>query len=295
MRTMSLYETGESDGAVSLASLFDGGFEGSLDYGAPSLEKLVDIAVRGGWPDALSLDPKDYGHVAATYLEYAVEDACILDTNNGQGAPVNRDKMRMLLRSLARNESTVASNARILKDMAAYDGGTIAKETFYNYADRLDRIHLISDTPCFRPDVRSDMRIGKAPKRHLTDVSLAIAAMGLGRGSLMEDLNTFGFFFESLCEHDLQLYAEASGGRLFHYRDGRDREIDAIVETSDGRWGALEIKLGFSQADRAAENLLKFADMMGKEGTPPEFLCIVCGMTRYAYRRPDGVYVVPVT
>ena len=156
-------------------------------------------------------------------------------------------------------------------------------------------MHLINDLPGFSPNLRSDARIGKNPKRHLTDVSLAIASLNLNHEMLRNDLNTFGLLFESLCEHDLQIYVEHNGGHLFHYRDGRGREIDAIVEMSDGRWGAFEIKLGAGQIDSAAENLLKLDRFFREEGCPPSILCIVCGMTTYAYRRPDGVYVVPIT
>ncbi len=124
---------------------------------------------------------------------------------------------------------------------------------------------------------------------------MAVSALGVTSDMLMEDLNTFGFLFESLCIHDLKIYAEHMGGRLFHYRDGRGREIDAVVELRDGRWGAFEIKVGAGQIESAAKNLLGIRDLMEKEGRPPSVMCVICGMTRYAYRRPDGVYVVPIT
>ena len=205
------------------------------------------------------------------------------------------NKMRMLLRSLSRNESTLASDATVMKDMKRFDDENIAIETYYDYMDCLDRIHLIDEVPSFRPNVRSDVRIGKTPKRHLADVSLAIASLGLDREALMNDLNTFGFMFESLCMHDLRIYSEHIGGKLFHYRDGRGREIDAVTELPDGRWGAFEIKLGMGQTDEAARRLLSLKDLFLKEGRPPSALCIVCGMTDYAYERPDGVFVVPIT
>lgn len=179
--------------------------------------------------------------------------------------------------------------------MREYENESISNDTFADYMNCLHRMHLIDDTPSFSPNVRSDARIGKSPKRHLTDVSLAVAAMRLNVRMLRNDLRTTGFLFEALCEHDLQIYVEHEGGRLFHYRDGRGREIDAVVEAEDGRWGAFEIELGAGKIDAAAENLKRMEEFFRKEGTPPSVLCVVCGMTRYAYRRPDGVCVVPIT
>jgi uncharacterized protein len=289
MRTMTLFETGDSDARVSLKGLFDSGIQ-MTDCGETTLDRLVDLTIRGGWPGALGLDRDDYGIIPRSYVRSAVEDACRLD-----GGIRNERKMSMLLRSLSRNESTLAGNTTISRDMKSFDDENIAIETYYDYIDRLDRIHLIDDTPSFRPNLRSDVRVGKAPKRHLTDVSLAIAALGLSRDMLIGDLKTFGFMFESLCEHDLGLYAEYAGWKLFHYRDGRGREIDAVVETDDGRWGAFEVKLGPDQIDAAASNLIKVRDLFEKEGSPPSVMCVICGMSKYAYMRPDGVCVVPIT
>jgi hypothetical protein len=203
--------------------------------------------------------------------------------------------MAMLLRSLARNESTTVNDTTVIEDMKRYDDEVISRETYDEYLDCLDRIHLIEETPSFRPNVRSNLRIGKTPKRHLTDVSLAAAALRLNGKRLMKDLNTFGLFFESLCNHDLQVYCDSLGWNLFHYRDGRGHEIDAVIETDDGRWGAFEIKLGFGEVDAAAENLLKISRIFSEEGRAPSVLCVICGLTRFAYRRPDGVLVVPLT
>ncbi len=289
MDTMSLYESGDSNGHVRLSSLFDGGFE-DHDCGETELRHLIDLVIRGGWPGGIDVDPNGSIRIADEYIPCAIDDACRLDGRNRR-----QQKMWMLFRSLARNESTLASDSKLMKDMRTFDDESIAIETFYEYHDCLQRIHLIDDIPSFRPNVRSDMRIGKAPKRHLVDVSLAVSALGVTPEMLVDDLNTFGFLFESLCIHDLKIYAEHMGGRLFHYRDGRGREIDAVVELRDGRWGAFDIKVGAGQIDSAAENLLRIRDLMEKEGKPPSVMCVICGMTRYAYRRPDGVYVVPIT
>lgn len=179
--------------------------------------------------------------------------------------------------------------------MRSYDDETISNDTYYEYVDCLDRIHLIEDTPSYKPNFRSSVRVGKKPKRHLTDVSLAVAALGLNREKLMGDLNTFGFMFEALCEHDLQIYAESSGGSLYHYRDDADREVDAIVEAEDGSWGAFEIKLGAGQIDDAAKHLLKMRDLFESKGSAPDVLCVLSGLSSLAYQRSDGVFVVPIT
>ena len=234
--------------------------------------------------------PGNPSMLARAYVDNAAEDAARMD-----GRSRDERNMSMLIRSLARNESTLASNSKIKSDMREYENESISNDTFADYINCLHRMHLIDDTPSFSPNVRSDARIGKSPKRHLTDVSLAVAAMRLKARMLRNDLRTTGFLFEALCEHDLQIYAEHEGGRLFHYRDGRGREIDAVVEAEDGRWGAFEIELGAGKIDAAAENLKRMEEFFRKEGTPPSVLCVVCGMTRYAYRRPDGVCVVPIT
>lgn len=289
MRTMSLFETGDSDGSVSLEGLFDGGpvMEATREW---DLDGLIGLVVRGGWPGSLGIDARDHGLVPRSYLDAAVEDAAYMDGRNR-----NVRKMRMLLRSLARNESTLASNETVKGGMRENDGESIAIETYYDYSDCLERIHLIDDIPGFRPNLRSETRIGKMPKRHLADVSLAVAALGLSPGMLRGDLRTFGFLFESLCLHDLMVYAESLGWRLSHYRDSRGREMDAVVETDDGRWGAFEIKLGPGQIDAAAENLLALRRVFDREGNPPSVMCVVCGMSGHSYRRPDGVHVVPIT
>ena len=288
MRTMSLYESGDSDGSVSLASLFYG-WSGMRECGPASLERLIDLAVRGGWPGSIGVCGSQELS-AREYLDRLIADAAKLD-----GKRRSEEKMAMLLRSLARNECTLASDRRVRSGMLENDDEGIAIETYYDYIDCLRRVHAIDDIPSYSLKLRSDARIGKAPKRHLADVSMAIAALNLDKDLLMKDMSTFGPMFESMCLHDIRLYIEHNGGRMFHYRDGRGREIDAVVEARDGRWGAIEVKLGTGQIDAAAENLLKLNGFFTKEGKPPSFLCVVCGMAVYAYRRPDGVNVVPIT
>jgi len=154
---------------------------------------------------------------------------------------------------------------------------------------------LLEEQPAYAANLRSSRRVLKSPKRHFTDVSLAVAALKATPEMLMNDLNTFGFLFEALCEHDLRIYAESNNGQLFHYRDEKNNEVDAIVELPDGTWGAFEIKLGAHQIDGAANELLKMKAIMEKEGRAPSVMCVICGMTNMAYKREDGVLVVPIT
>ena len=290
MRTMSLFETGDSDGVVSLKNLFASN-QKDIDCGDVDLRDLIAFTVRGGWPGAIGMDRNDYELIPKDYIEKAKRDAAKLDDKER-----NSDKMLMLIRSLARNESTTASKRTLKKDMADIDDENISDGTLTEYLDCLGRIFLTDDQPAFSQNLRSSLRIGKSEKRHLADPSLTVAALNLNEEKLLKDLHTFGFIFESLCEHDLRIYAEASGGKIFHYRDSNGNEIDTIIEMRDGSWGAFEIKLGTEKIDEAAENLLRITKLISDNGSRrPSVLCIVCGMTRYAYRRPDGVYVVPIT
>ena len=292
MRTMSLFESGDSEGRVSLRSMFDGSFQNSFSQGETELRRLADLVVRGGWPQYVGYAPDDAQIAIRSYMDRIVKDASSLD-----GRRLSEDRMRMLLRSLSRNESTVASARTLIDDMRKYDDEEPDQKTVSTYWDALDRVFMIEDQPAFNPNVRSSVRVGKKPKRHLTDPALAVAAMGLDTGMLLEDLNTLGFLFEALCERDLQIYAQADGGSLSHYRDSDGREIDAVVEMPSGRWGAFEIKLGANQIDAAADNLLSISDYLVEKGVrrPPSVLAVICGKETSAYRRPDGVCVVPIT
>ncbi len=284
MRTMSLFETGDSDGSVSLKSLFRNSPLGS-SVNDVSLNSLAYYIVRGGWPTHIGLSGKMCELNMASFVNTSVEDASKID-----GRYRNRDKLLMTLRSLARNESTMTSVACIRKDI-----GEISESSVSEYIDAFERIFLIENQEPFDPNVRSGIRIGKTAKRHLTDPSISVAALGMNETSLIEDPETFGFMFESMCERDLAVYADANYGKLMHYRDSSNLEIDAIVELSGGKYGAFEIKLGAKQIDSACANLKRFESKMDGIGRRPEFLCVICGMCDGAYRRDDGIYVVPIT
>ena len=223
----------------------------------------------------------------------------IIDDGANRLDDIRRDssKMLRLLKSLARNESTTVSNKTIKRDIRDVDGVDISDQTVSEYLDVFRRLYIIEDQPPFNPNVRSSVRVKQMSKRHLTDPSIACSLLGLDENGLISDLETMGFLFEALCERDLWIYAQSLGGKLFHYQDYKEKEIDAVVEMQDGTWGAFEIKLGANQIDAAAKNLLDIRSRMLKEDErrAPQLLCVICGLTNAAYRREDGVCVIPIT
>lgn len=292
MHTMSLFETGDSDGSVSLYGMFEGDDVRTASK-ETSLEQIASYIVRGGWPANLGLDPEDASSAAESLIDEIVENDL---PRISPGA--NEGTMRRLIRSLARNESTLATDKTIRSDMRRFpDDGVIDQSTLVKYESILRRLNLIEEQPAFNPNLRSSVRVGKSPKRHLADPSLAASALNVGPKVLLRDHETLGFLFESLCQHDLRIYAETLGGRLHHYRDADGREIDAVVELRDGRWGAFEIKLTGIGIDEGAHNLARISEYISRDpgATPPTFLCVICGTEPFAYRREDGVYVVPIT
>ena len=229
----------------------------------------------------------------AEYLSVVIDD----DVYRMDGVKRDTQKMRLLLRSLARNESTTVTNRTLMKDIKAVDDEDIDSNTVSAYLDIFKRLFFTDNQPPFSAGIRSSVRVKQAEKRHFADPSLACALLKATPASLLGDLETLGFLFEALCERDLRIYAESFGANLYHYQDYRNREIDAVIEIPDGRWCAFEIKLGAHQIDAAAENLLALKKQIAEDpkGKPPAVLCVMCGMTNAAYQRPDGVFVVPVT
>ncbi|NLN46630.1 MAG: ATP-binding protein [Clostridiaceae bacterium] len=291
MRTMSLVESGHTTGQVSLRALFDEPLQPYVTE-LVSLDRWIELTIRGGWPGSIDLDFLQARTVPGAYLQTLIED----DMNRVDGVSRNRRKVEMLLKSLARNESTIATNRTINKDIDDEED-SVGLRTIVEYLDVLDRLFLLENQPAFNPNLRSSVRVGKSPKRHFVDPSLAVAAMGATPDMLRNDLRTFGFLFEALVERDLRTYAETWGGKLFHYRDASDREIDAVVELPDGRWGAFEIKLGGNQVDQAAEKLVALKKWMeaDPQARPPAILGVICGIQNVAMTRPDGVLVIPAS
>lgn len=292
MRPMSLYESGDSSGVVSLEKICHGELTPAMT-GEVELVKLIELIVRGGWPGNLGLTTQQAALLPAEYLNAVVDD----DVFRIDGIKRDVSKMRLLLRSLARNESTTVTNKTLRNDIKAMDDEDIDPDTVAAYLDIFNRLFITDNQPPFSAKIRSSARTRQAEKRHFSDPSLACALLKATPAGLLGDLETLGFLFEALCERDLKIYAEAFGANLYHYQDYSNREIDAVIELPDGKWCAFEIKLGANQIDDAAENLKKIRDEIASDdnGKPPDQLCILCGMSNTAYRREDGVFVVPIT
>lgn len=292
MRTMSLYESGDSSGQISLEALCNGTLTPAMT-GEVDLKNLINLIIRGGWPGSLGLPLKQAALLPQQYLQAVIDD----DVYRIDEVKRNTQKMRLLLMSLARNESTTATNALLKADIKEKDAQDIDANTVTSYLDIFKRLFLTDNQPPFASNVRSSVRVRQAEKRHFADPSLACALLKLTPEALLNDLETLGFMFEALCERDLRIYAESFGGTLYHYQDYKNREIDAVIELPDGKWAAFEIKLGANQIDQAAANLKQIQREFeeDKKAVPPSLLCVLCGLSNAAYQRPDGVFVVPIT
>ena len=292
MRPMSLFESGDSSGQVSLQALCEGELTPVM-IAEPSLQQLIGLILRGGWPGSLGLSLEQALLLPQEYLNAVVED----DVYRIDGVKRNPEKMRLLLRSLARNESTTVTNKTLVNDIRAADEVELDGNTVSAYLNVFERLFLLENQPPFSVGIRSSVRVKQAEKRHFVDPSLACALLHATPQGLMGDLNTLGFLFEALCERDLRIYCETFGGRLYHYQDYQGKEIDAVIELSDGKWCGFEIKLGANQIEAAAKSLLELNRQISQDpkGKPANILCVVCGLASAAYQRPDGVYVVPIT
>lgn len=291
MRTMSLYESGDSDGKVSLEDLCNGNITTALT-GEVDLRTLANYIVRGGFPGAIGLPVENAQLISESYIKTILTD----DVQRIDGKKYDTDKMKLLLRSLARNESTTATKKKLASDIKDIDDESIDYDSVCTYLDVFERLFLLDNQKPFSSNIRSSVRIKQSEKRHFCDPSLPCALLNATPDRLINDLETFGFLFESLCERDLRIYAEAFGAQLFHYQDYTNKEIDAVIELKDGRWCAFEIKLGANQIDKAAENLIEIRNKIIEEGgKAPSVLCVICGLSNAAYIRPDGVFVVPIT
>jgi predicted AAA+ superfamily ATPase len=287
MRTMSLAESGESNGTVSLAGI--AASEEASGTSALTLEDLAYLLVRGGWPHSLSL-PKDAAwQVASDYTEAIVN----IDSSKVDGIEKNPNRVRLLMRSLARNESSEARIATLRSDMAA-ESDALAANTVAQYLTALRSLYVLEEQEAWAPAVRSKTAQRTSPIRRYCDPSIGCALLGLTPDKLLVDYNTFGLLFESLCIRDLRAYAEVLNASIFHYRDARGLECDAIIEFADGRWGAVEIKLQDSQLDKAVQTLMQIRDKVkSQHGGAAAFLMVITAKG-YAYRRNDGIYVVPI-
>ena len=289
MRPMSLFESGESNGTISLKSLFDCGtdIEGFSEL---TIEKIAFAIVRGGWPASIGDSERIAMRHAIDYVEAIINE----DVNRVDGVEKNPARVRALLRSLARNISTLATIKTLCDDIAMGNEENLSDKTVSQYLNALNRIFVTDDIPAWNPSLRSKTAIRTSVKRQFVDPSIAAAVMRLTPDSLFDDFNYFGFLFESLCDRDLRVYAEAIDGQVFHYRDSSGLESDAVIALNDGRWAAIEVKMGAKEIEDAASHLIKLKNKVNTDKMcEPSFLMILTG-TELAYKRDDGVLVVPI-
>jgi predicted AAA+ superfamily ATPase len=290
MRPMSLFESGLSNGSISLRDLLEGGRAKSGDSGV-ALADLAEAIARGGWPALQELTVEAAMENIADYLD----DVCRTDINRVDGVHRDPTRVRRLLRSLARNVATHVAMTTLAADTAENGDNPLKKHTVGEYLSALHRLFVVEDQPPWEPHLRSRSILRKSPKRHFVDPSLAASALGADPPALLRDLNLLGFLFESLAVRDLRIYSQGGRGQVRQFLDNKGLEVDAIIE-SDGRWGAFEVKLGGeAPIEEAAANLLKFAGEVdtNRSGEPSALGVIVAG--GYGYAREDGVQVVPIT
>lgn len=287
MRPMSLYESGESTGEVSLMDLFN-----NLDIVGESklsLEDIASIIVRGGWPAAINIKEGIKYRISKEYVKSLIHE----EVKNIDGVERNPEKMQSVLRSLSRNIATPVSNATLVNNVKNNFDNEISRPTLNDYINTLEKLYVIEEIKATNLNLRSKYAIRTTSKKIFVDPSIATATLEITPNDLLKDLNTFGFMFESLCLRDLEIYSQSHGGNITFYRNENDFEIDAILKLSNGKWGAIEIKLGAGYIDEAAKNLLKLKENINEKATPPSFLMVLTA-SNYSYRRNDGVYVVSI-
>ena len=290
MHTMSLYESGDSTGKVSIENMKKDIFKNQLNEKI-TLQKLANLIIRGGWPSNIKMPEDKIGVIPKSYID------AILDKDINDDKKRDKNKMSMLLKSLARNESTIASKKTLLKDIEQCSTESEIIEsriTIDDYLDVLNRLHITENQNAYSENYRSPNRLGKTAKRHFTDPSLACSCLGLTRDKLINDPKTFGFMFEALVERDLRIYMNYLGGELYHFRDNvTGLEVDSILEFNDGDYAAVEIKLGFNEVSDAKQSLMNLYSNMIKK---PKFMCVIVGFTDVIARDPEtGIYIVPIT
>lgn len=291
MRPMSLYESNDSSGRISFEDICNGNFENILT-GDVNLNSIIDLIIRGGWPGSLGIKSSEYSTIAREYLNAIVNH----DIYRLEGVNRNTRKMNLLLKSLARNESTTASMNTLKKDILENEEKVLDNDTITTYLTLFERMFLIENQKAFSSNIRSSVRIKQSDKRHFVDPSLACALINATQEILLNDLNTLGFMFEAMCTRDLRIYAESFNANLYHYQDYDNDEIDDVIELENGDWVAVEIKLGGEQIEAAAQNLLEISSKIKADGgKPPKVLCVVCAVCNAAFLREDGVYVLPIT
>ena len=292
MYTMSLYESKDSTGKASLTDMLSGKQENSKNKDIAILD-IAHLIVRGGWPENINTPKEKASIIPKSYIDSILN----IDMNEGSTKRRDKNKMKMLLRSLARNEATIVGNKTILKDIEEYETEEdilSSRDTILDYLDVLERLYLIENQNAYSENYRSRERLGKSPKRHLIDPSLACACLDLTEKKLIKDLKTFGFLFESLVERDLRIYMNYLDGNIYHFRDNvSGLEIDTILEFRNGDYAAIEIKLGFNEVEIAKKNLMTFYNNMIKK---PKFMCIIVGNCNAIVKDEEtNIYIIPIT
>jgi predicted AAA+ superfamily ATPase len=289
MRTMSWQEMGYSSGKIRLKDLLEGKKNKAADT-AIKLETIIDRIIKGGWPGLLKSSQKEALLLNRAYIDLLAE------VDMSRVSNIKRDpvKVKNLLRSLARNTAALIDNTTIAKDIKEHENADISRPTLIDYLDALEQLMITENQPAWNTHIRSSASLRKSPKRHLTDVSLAVAALKADKEMLLNDVKFTGFLFESLAIHDLRVYAQSIDAEVSYYRDSSGLEVDAIVQKYNGDWAAFEVKLGVGMIDEAAENLLKFAKVLdNKKTAAPKSLNIIVG-TGMSYVRQDAINVISI-
>jgi len=287
MDTMTWQELGHSTGIVKISDLLKGFFPDFYDSGI-SLDFIIDKMLIGGWPTLLNESAKNALKMNSGYIDLL----CEVDMSRVSGVKRDPLKVRSLLRSIARNTATLVDNKTLEQDAKISDRNELSRNTISEYLDALSRLMILYEQPAFNPHIRSSASLRKSPKRHLCDTSLAVAALGLNKESLVKDMKYTGFLFESLATHELNVYAKANDANVFHYNDSYGLEVDAIVQKRNGDYAVFEIKLGVGFIDEAVENLKKFERNINTAKMDlPKSLNIITG-TGMSHRRPDGINVI---
>ena len=291
MRPMSLFESKDSTGQVSLMDLFNKKDISAVDN--HSIDEIAFLICRGGWPATLNHSKKVALKQAFDYYDAVVND----DISRVDRVKRDSERTKRILKSYARNVATQASLETIRSDVISNDVETFDKEALYGYLNALKRIFVIEDSPAWNPNLRSKTAIRTSDTRYFVDPSIAVAALGLGPTDLVNNLELMGLIFENLCVRDLRIYADALDGSVYHYRDKTGLECDAVIHLRNGSYGLVEVKLGGDQSiNEGAESLLKLTSKIDTEKMKkPAFLMVLCGVAPFAYKREDGVFVVPIT
>lgn len=291
MRPMSLYESGDSTGEVSLKDLFDGASDIDGDSNL-SIDRLAFLVCRGGWPQAVDMREEIALDQAVDYYDAVVRS----DINRADNVQKNPERVRRLMRSYARNQGSQIPYTVLAQDIAANDETPISEETVASYVNALRKIFVVEDMPAWNPNLRSKTAIRSSDTRYYIDPSIAAAALGIGPGDLINDLKTFGFLFETLCVRDLRVFTDSLNGGVYHYRDKDGQECNAVVHLRNGRYGLIEIKLGGDRLiEEGVRSLKSMETKIDKDKmNAPSFLMVLTGIGDYAYRRHDGVYVIPI-